>query len=343
MIEDPIELQDEESEALYEHFRFTVDKGQQLLRIDKFLADRIPKLSRHKIQLSADAGFIKVNNTPVKSNYRVKPKDEIVFYYLTPKREFELIPENIPLNIVFEDDDLIVVNKNPGMVVHPGHGNYKGTLVNALMYHFNDLKDLHDVRPGLVHRIDKDTSGLLVVAKTEESMIALARQFFERTVNRTYYALVWGEPKEAKGTITGFIGRSLKDRKVMDVFPDDTYGKHAVTHYEIVEKLGYVTLVKCKLETGRTHQIRVHFQHIGHPLFNDATYGGNRVLKGSSFTKYKQFVENCFDMIPRQALHAKSMGFIHPKTGKELFFDSELPTDLQNVLEKWRKYMNLGT
>lgn len=330
----------EESADLYEHHRIQVDKGQQPLRIDKFLSDRIPKISRHKIQQAAEASFIKVNGVPIKSNYKVKPFDEIVFYYAEPKREFELIPENLPIEIIYEDADIIVVNKAPGMVVHPGHGNYRGTLVNGLIYHFKEISKLGDVRPGLVHRIDKDTSGLLVIAKNEDSMMHLAKQFFDRSVHRIYYALVWGEPPQEKGTITGFIGRSLKDRKIMQVFEDEAQGKHAVTHYEIIEKFGYVTLVQCKLETGRTHQIRVHFQHLGYPLFNDPTYGGNKILKGSSFTKYKQFVENCFELIPRQSLHARFMRLTHPKTGQVMSFESPLPEDFTLVLEKWRKYMN---
>ncbi len=340
MIQELDDLEEETSE-LYEHYKVTVDNGQQFLRIDKFLVDRIPKLSRHKIQLASKAGLIKVNGIEVKSNYKVKPKDEIVFYFISPKRELELIPENIPISVTYEDEHLIIVDKAPGMVVHPGYGNYRGTLINALLYHFNELQKLEGIRPGLVHRIDKDTSGLLVVAKTEESMAYLAKQFFNHTIDRSYLALIWGEPKETKGTIMGNIARSTKDRKIMQVYQDPDIGKHAVTHYEIIEKFGYVTLVKCTLETGRTHQIRVHFQSIGHPLFNDPTYGGNKILKGSSFSKYKQFIENCFTLLPRQALHAHSLGFIHPITQKKLLFTSELPTDFNTVLEKWRRYVGV--
>lgn len=341
MIE-PDELDDvNENDDLFEHYRFVADKGQSLLRIDKFLVNRIENASRTKIAQAADNGNVLVNNQPVKSNYRVKPFDVITIVMAYPPREIEIIPENIPLQIVYEDDDLVVVNKAAGMVVHPGYGNYTGTLVNALSWHFKDLPlfQTGDLRPGLVHRIDKNTSGILVVAKTMEAKNNLAMQFFSRTTDRKYYALVWGSFEEETGTITGNIGRSLKNRKVMDVFPNGDYGKHAVTHYKVLENLGYVSLVECKLETGRTHQIRAHFQHIGHPLFNDDTYGGDQILKGTTFTKYKQFVQNAFDMLPRQALHAKSLGFTHPVTGDWMQFDSELPDDMRLTIDKWRNYI----
>ncbi|MFC2138399.1 RluA family pseudouridine synthase [Bacteroidota bacterium] len=329
-----------DNQELFEHYNFKVDKGQTTLRIDKFLVNRIENASRTKIQSAASAGSILVNKKPVKSNYKVKPLDEISIVMPHPPRELELIPENIPINILYEDDEIIVVNKEAGMVVHPGHGNYSGTLVNALSYHLKDepLFNTGELRPGLVHRIDKDTSGILVIAKTEYSLNHLAKQFFDRTTNRRYLALVWGNLDEDEGTITGNIERHLKDRMKMTVFPDGDHGKHAVTHYKVIERLGYVNLVECKLETGRTHQIRVHFEYIKHPLFNDSRYGGDRILKGTTFTKYKQFVQNCFKILPRHALHAKSLGFIHPKTKKEMFFESELPDDMIQVIEKWRIY-----
>ena len=330
-----------EDGELFEHFSVKADEGQQPLRIDKFLNDRIPKISRHKIQLAAKSGLIKVNEQPVKPNYKVKPGDRIHFYLPHPKREIELIPENIPLNIVHEDDYVLVVDKPAGLVVHPGHGNYSGTLVNALVYHFKDVfSDKADLRPGLVHRIDKDTSGLLVIAKDDESLAHLAKQFFERTTKRSYYALVWGDLKEDEGTIEGHIGRHLSDRMLMDVFEDGSQGKPARTHYKVIERFTYVTLVECKLETGRTHQIRVHFKYLGHPLFNDQRYGGDQILKGTTFAKYKQFVQNCFQVLPRQALHAKSLGFKHPKSNKELYFESTLPNDFEEVLMKWRTYIS---
>lgn len=329
-----------EQEELYEHYRITVEKGKTPLRIDKYLMSRIENSSRNRLQNACDADCILVNGKPVRSSYKVKPFDEIVIVLPEPVREFEVIPQNIPLNIVFEDEDIIIVNKPAGLVVHPAYGHYSGTLVNALAYHFQNLPQnptmMH--RPGLVHRIDKNTSGLLVIAKTELAMNQLAKEFFERTIHRNYLALVWGDFKTDSGTITGNIGRNLKDRKVMDVFPEGDHGKHAVTHYEVVERFGYVTLVKCKLETGRTHQIRVHMKYIGHPIFNDNEYGGDRILKGTTFTKYKQFVENCFEMIPRQALHAATIGFIHPRSRKEMFFESRLADDFEAVLNKWRKY-----
>jgi 23S rRNA pseudouridine1911/1915/1917 synthase len=331
----------EENDELFEHFHIIADKGQSFLRIDKFLFDRIPNLSRNKIQQAASAGNIIVNNKVVKSNYKVHPLDDISFVRPYPRREIELIPEDMSLDIVFEDKDLIVLNKPAGLVVHPGYGNYSGTLVNGLMYHIGgfDALEKDDVRPGLAHRLDKNTSGVMVVAKNEETLTVLSRYFFERTIDRAYWALVWGDVLEDSGRIEGHIGRSLRDRKVMQVFPDGSYGKAAATNYRVLERFGYVTLVECKLETGRTHQIRTHFKHIGHPIFNDSEYGGNRVVKGTTFTKYKQFILNCFSIIQRQALHAKTLGFVHPVTKKKLFFETDLPTDFKEVLEKWRNYV----
>lgn len=332
----------QEQQELFEHFRFVVDPGQSMLRIDKYLTARMEGASRTRIQGAADAGNILVNNVAVKSSYRVKPSDLIQIVLPNPPREIELVPENIPLSIVFEDDHVIVINKEPGMVVHPGYGNYTGTLVNALMWHLRDnpLFSSGDQRPGLVHRIDKNTSGLLVIAKSELAHNRLAKQFFDRTTDRKYLALVWGVPKPAEGTITGNIGRNPKDRKVMHVFADGSEGKHAVTHYSVIEDLGYISLIECRLETGRTHQIRVHMSHAGHPLFNDEEYGGDRVLRGTTFTKYQQFVRNCFTLLPRQALHAKTLGFTHPATGKRLSFDSEMPADMAGLIEKWRTYIS---
>ena len=323
-----------ENNEMYEHFRFDADKGQAPLRIDKFLQNKLEGTSRSRIQSAADAGSILVNGKPVKSNYKVKPLDVVSIVLPHPPRKLELIPQVLPVNIVYEDDHLLVIDKDPGMVVHPGHGNYTGTLVNALMYHLKDnpMFRTGEERPGLVHRIDKNTSGLLVVAKTESAMSNLAMQFFNKTTKRTYNALVWGEPPEKEGTITGNLGRNPRDRKKMTVFPDGDQGKHAVTHYRILERFGYVTLVECRLETGRTHQIRVHFQYIKHPLFNDSEYGGDQILRGTTFTKYKQFVDNCFSILPRQALHARLLGFIHPATGKEMVFESELPADMTEVI-----------
>lgn len=336
------ESEEPEDDGLFEHYHFTVDPGQSLLRIDKFLSNRINKISRSKIQAAAEAGNIRVNDVPVKANYTVKPNDEISIVMEYPKRELKIIPEEIPLDIVYEDDQLLVVNKPAGLVVHPGHGNYSGTLVNALAWYYKDLPLFKstDPRPGLVHRIDKDTSGLLVIAKTEQAKGNLALQFFEKTTERKYHALVWGIPKEQSGTITGNIGRSLKNRQVFTVFPDEDFGKHAVTHYTVLRDIGYVSLVECRLETGRTHQIRVHMKHINHPLFNDANYGGDQILRGTTYSKYKQFVQNCFKIIPRQALHAKTLGFMHPVTGKKMLFDSELPEDMASVIEKWEKYIS---
>lgn len=341
-MEDYLEEDDSlEESGMFEHYRLTVDAGQSLLRIDKFLSNRINNASRSRLQSAAEAGNILVNNVSVKPNYRVKPLDEIVVVMDYPKHELKIIPEEIPLNIVYEDEHLIVVNKPAGLVVHPGHGNYTGTLVNALAWYFRDLPlfNSEDPRPGLVHRIDKDTSGLLVVAKTEQARNKLALQFFEKTTERLYQALVWGNVKENEGTITGNIGRSLKNRQVFTVFPEGEFGKHAVTHYKVLKRIGYVSLVECRLETGRTHQIRVHMKHINHPLFNDANYGGDQILKGTTFTKYRQFIQNCFKILPRQALHAKTLGFLHPASGKMMQFDSNLPEDMATVIEKWENYI----
>ena len=334
-------IEQEEQDDLFEHYNITADPGQEPLRIDKFLLDRIPNTSRNKLQVAARNGNIVVNGTEVKPNYKVKPRDVISIVLPYPVREVELIPENIPLDILYEDDEVIVLNKQAGLVVHPGYGNYTGTLVNALIYHFENLPQKPDDfygRPGLVHRLDKNTSGIMIVAKTETALTNLAKQFYDRTTHREYYAVVWGDFEEDQGTITGHIGRSLKNRKVMSVFPDGDYGKHAVTHYEVLERFNYVTLIKCKLETGRTHQIRAHFRHIKHPLFNDIEYDGDKILKGTTFTKYKQFITNCFSAIPRHALHAKSLGFNHPKTGEWMQFNSELPSDMEDLLERWRNY-----
>lgn len=331
-----------EEERYYEHYRYVAEPGITPIRVDKFLMYRHEKASRSKIQAAAAAGFIHVNGKPVKSNYKVKGNDIIALVLDYPKREFELVPQDIPLNIVYEDEDLIVVNKEPGMVVHPSFGHYSGTLMNALVYHLKDNKYFQqegDARPGLVHRIDKNTSGLLVIAKNDVAKAKLSAQFADKTSTRKYIAVVWGSLKEEEGTIVGNIGRNIKDRKIMDVFPEDgEYGKHAVTHYKVIELLGYVTMVECILETGRTHQIRAHFQHIGHPLFNDWEYGGDQILKGTTFAKYKQFVQNCFDTCPRHALHAKTLGFIHPRTNKYIDFDSELPEDMTALIDKWRLY-----
>jgi 23S rRNA pseudouridine1911/1915/1917 synthase len=339
--EDATEAPDS-SDELFEHYRFVADKGQNLLRIDKFLCARIVGASRNRIQNAAEAGAIFVNDVPVKSNYRVKPMDVVTVMMDRPKREMEIIPEDIPLDIVYEDNELMVVNKPAGMVVHPGHGNYTGTLVNAIAYHLKDVEgyDAKDPRLGLVHRIDKNTSGLLVIAKTEQAKTFISAQFFHKTTKREYIALVWGNVKEDKGRIEGNIGRSLSDRLQMVVFPEGDHGKTAVTHYEVIERLGYVTLIRCILETGRTHQIRVHMKYIGHTLFNDERYGGNQILKGTTFAKYKQFVQNCFDTCPRQALHAKTLGFVHPRTGEEMLFDSALPQDMIELTEKWRMYIS---
>ena len=335
-------LSDEEGEegGLYEHFNVTVDKGQSLLRLDKFLKARMERSSRNRIQAAIDSGNVLVNGSPSKSSYKVKPLDYIQVVMPYPRRDNSLIPQDIPLEIPYEDDDLLLVNKPAGMVVHPGVGNHYGTLVNALLYHLQgpDAEAASEDRAGLVHRIDKDTSGLLVIAKNEEAHARLAKQFFDHSIYRRYVALVWGNFEEDEGTIIGNIGRSPRERQKMYVFEDGSDGKHAVTHYKVLRRYGYVTLVECRLETGRTHQIRVHMSWKGHPLFNDARYGGDRILKGTTFSKYKQFIENCFELMPRQALHAKALGFIHPRTGKELLLDSELPADFKAVLQKWDTY-----
>lgn len=336
------DIQEAEEQDLYEHLRIVVDKGQSLLRIDKFLMHRVENASRNRIQNAIDNGSVLVNDKPVKPSYKVKPEDVISVVLPHPPRDTEVYPENIPLDIVYEDDDVVVVNKPAGMVVHPGYNNYTGTLVNALVYHFQQLPQLpgNDGRPGLVHRIDKDTSGLLLISKNERSITYLAKQFYDHTISRKYLALVWGDLSE-DGTVTGYIGRSASDRRVMAIYDDESKGKWSVTHYKVLERLNYVTLIECQLETGRTHQIRAHMKHIGHPLFNDSTYGGNRIVKGTVFSKYRQFVENCFSLLPRQALHAKSLGFKHPASKKDLFFETELPQDFQAALAKWRSYVKV--
>ena len=330
-------------EELFEHFKIEVPKGQAFLRIDKFLMGFIQNATRNKIQNAATNGDIYVNDVPVKSNYKVKPLDVIRLMLTHPPFDNTVLPEDIPLNIVYEDAALLLINKPPGFVVHPGHGNYTGTLVNALAFHFENLPMNSSERPGLVHRIDKDTSGLLVIAKTEQAMSFLAKQFEDKTSDREYIALVWGNVKEDSGTVEGNIGRHVKDRMQMAVFTEGDQGKPAVTHYKVIERLGYVTLISCKLETGRTHQIRVHMKHIGHTIFNDARYGGDLILKGTTFTKYKQFVDNCFKTLPRQALHAKTLGFQHPTTKEYMSFYTELPKDMQDCIEKWRNYTKSHT
>jgi 23S rRNA pseudouridine1911/1915/1917 synthase len=332
-------LPPDESTELFEHFRLVVDKGQSQVRIDKFLADKIENASRTRIQNAANAGSILVNEIPVKPNYRVKPCDVISIVLPQPPRDTEVYPENIPIDILYEDKEIIVINKEAGMVVHPGHGNFTGTLQNALLFHFQSDPVLSpEPKVFLVHRIDKDTSGILLAAKNEIAQNRLAKQFFEHTIERKYVALVWGNLKDDTGTIAGFIARDPRDRLVMKIFEEEEKGRNSVTHYTVLERFGYVTLVSCILETGRTHQIRAHFKHIGHPLFNDEKYGGNEILKGTTFTKYKQFVQNCFALMPRQALHAKSLGFVHPETRERMFFDSNLPEDFTGVIEKWRSY-----
>ena len=323
----------------FEHYKFVADKGQNPLRVDRFLLNFVEFSTRNKIQNSIRAGNVRANGNIVKANYKVKSEDIITVVLDYPKEKNELLPQDIPLNIVYEDDDLLIVNKDAGMVVHPGYGNSDGTLVNAVAFHINNLPNMgEEDRPGLVHRIDKNTSGILVIAKTEIAMTDLAKKFADRDLDRKYIDLVWGNVKDDKGTIIGHIGRNLKNRKVMDVFPDGDYGKHAVSHFSVLERFGYTTLIECKLETGRTHQIRAHFKHIGHPLFNDEDYGGDKILKGTTFTKYKQFVNNCFKICSRQALHAKSLGFVHPTTNNDIFFDSELAEDMNQLIKKWRKY-----
>ena len=339
--EESPDLSSEEND-LYEHYRFVVDKGQNLLRIDKFLMGHVQNASRNKIQNAAKAGNILVDGVPVKSNYRVKPLDQISIVLAYPPRDTEIIPENIPVDVVYEDDDVLVINKLPGMVVHPGFGNYTGTLVNALAFKFNIPKGSSDMGPYLVHRIDKDTSGIMLVAKNELAQTKLARNFFEHTIERKYQALVWCDFKEDEGTITGHIARDPRDRMAMAVFTDGSKDKHAITHYKVLKRYNYVTLIECTLETGRTHQIRAHMKFAGHPLFNDERYGGNEIIRGTTFSRYKQFIQNCFTLLPRQALHAKSLGFKHPSSGKFMFFDSEIPTDMQAVLDKWERYVNAG-
>ena len=338
---EPEELESE-ADGLYEHYRVVVDKGQSPVRIDKYLFERLVNASRNRIQCAADAGFVMANGKPVKSSYKVKPMDVITIMMDRPRYNNDIIPEDIPLNVVYEDDCLMVVNKPAGLVVHPGCGNYHGTLVNAIAWHLKDNKnyDPNDPQVGLVHRIDKDTSGLLVIAKTPDAKTHLGLQFYNKTTKRKYQALVWGIVEADEGRIEGNITRNPKDRMQMAVSTDPTIGKHAVTHYRVLERLGYVSLVECRLETGRTHQIRVHMKHIGHTLFNDERYGGNEILKGTHFSKYKQFVTNCFDICPRQALHAMTLGFVHPKTGEEMFFTSPLPDDMTQLLERWRNYIS---
>lgn len=333
--------EEEEQQEMFEHFRFVADKGQSLIRIDKYLTAHMENTSRHRIQLAIKQDFVRVNDRTVKANYIVKPDDVITFVMPYERRGFEVRPENIPLDIVYEDDDLLVLDKPAGLVVHPGFGHFSGTLINALAFHLGISQDADasDERMGiLVHRIDKDTSGLLVVAKNDESQLALAKQFFDHSIERRYVAIVWGNLKEDSGTITGNIGRDPNDRLRFKVFPDGSQGKHAVTHYRVLERFGYVTVVECKLETGRTHQIRVHFNYIGHPLFNDARYDGDKIREGTIYSKYRRFIENCFTILPRQALHARTLGFIHPGTGKEMFFESPLPADMAALIAKWRKY-----
>jgi len=334
------DTQDQNNDDLFEHYHFVASKGQEPLRVDKFLMNFIENASRNKIQKAAKSGNIFVNSETVKPNHRVKAGDEVKVLMEYPPYENLLEPENIPIDVVYEDDELLVVNKSAGMVVHPGHGNYSGTLINALIYHVENLPKNSSNRPGLVHRIDKDTSGLLVVAKTETAMTDLSKQFFHKTSQREYVALVWGDVEEDEGTIEGNIGRHPKNRLQSMVYEGDKAddGKPAVTHYKVIERFGYVTLVSCTLETGRTHQIRVHMKHIGHTLFNDARYGGDKILKGTSFTKYKQYVDNCFKVLPRQALHAKTLGFSHPKTKEFMSFSTDMPEDMQNCIEKWRNY-----
>jgi 23S rRNA pseudouridine1911/1915/1917 synthase len=336
-----IDQTEEQDDVLFEHHRIIADGGQTLIRIDKFLMDRLPNATRTKIQDGIHNGFVRVNEKEIKPNYKVHPKDVITISFPQPPRDTDVVPENIPLNIVFEDDHLLVINKPAGMVVHPAYQNWTGTVVNALAYHFQNLPQMpgNNGRPGLVHRIDKDTSGLLVIAKTESTLTHLAKQFFDHSIERTYWAIVWGVPDPPQGTINIHVGRSLKDRRVTTAFPDADFGRHAITHFKLLQDLRYVSLVECKLETGRTHQIRAHMKHIGHTLFNDAMYGGDKILKGTVFAKYKQFVENCFKIIPRQALHAKTLGFQHPVTKERLRFDSDLPQDLVEVLAKWDHYV----
>jgi 23S rRNA pseudouridine1911/1915/1917 synthase len=334
--------EDEGTEELYERLSITVDKGQEPLRIDKFLQARITHATRSKVQRAIEFGHVLVNGKAIKSNYKIRPGDNIIVYSETTPENFEIVPEQMDLDIIYEDDDVLVINKPVGMVVHPGAGNYRGTLVNGIAWHLRQQQpglDEHTLpRFGLVHRIDKNTSGLLLLAKTDKAAVDLANQFFDHTVDRKYVALVWGNFEENEGTIKGHVGRHQRFRKIMDVYPDGEQGKEAVTHYTVIERFRYVTLVECRLETGRTHQIRAHMQHIGHPLFNDETYGGDKIVKGTIFTRYKQFVENCFEICPRHALHAKTLGFTHPRTRQKVLFSSEIPGDMQAVINKWRNY-----
>lgn len=327
----------ESDDDLFEHHRIVVDKGQGMVRIDKYLFERLEKTSRTRLQNACDNDFVKVAGKPVKSSYKIKPLDIITIELPYPIRELELVAEDIPIEILFEDDEIIIINKQANMVVHPGHGHYSGTLVNALLFHFQNLPKRIDTHPGLVHRLDKNTTGVMVIAKSDRTLTQLSKQFFERTIERRYVALVWGDVKE-DGTVTCHTGRSHKDRTIITTFPNSDYGKHAVTHYKVLERFGYVTLVECKLETGRTHQIRVHMKHIGHTLFGDYEYGGDQILKGTTFAKYKQFIHNCFEILPRQALHAKSLGFTHPVSGEVLHFENELPQDMRTIIERWRAY-----
>ncbi len=333
---------EEEELELFEHYHFTIDKGQSPVRIDKFLTERIANSTRNKIQNAIDSGNILVNGNSIKSNYKIKPLDEIKVLMDKPPRNTDIVPENLQLEILYEDDHLLIVNKPAGMVVHPAHGNWTGTLVNGLVYYFNQLPELpgNTGRPGLVHRIDKDTSGLLVIAKSEQAMTNLAGQFFHHSIDRTYLALVWGEPVMDEGTIIAHVGRSPKDRKVMEAYPDGSQGKHAITHWKVLKRLRYVTMIQCNLETGRTHQIRAHLKYLGHPLFNDAMYGGDKIRKGTQFSKYKSFIQNCFSLLPRQALHAMSLGFAHPITKEWMYFEAPLPEDFTQVLEKWENYVH---
>ena len=333
-------LRDDHDE-LFEHHRIIVDPGQSLIRIDKFLSDRLPNASRNRIQNGIKDGLVKVNESDIKSNYKVRPEDVVTVSLPQPPRDKDVVPENIKLNIVFEDHSLLVVNKPAGMVVHPAYNNWTGTLVNALVYHFQNLPELPDNegRPGLVHRIDKDTSGLLVIAKTEHTLNILALQFFEHSIERTYQALVWGVPENPEGTIDVMLGRSHKDRRIVTAYPEGDYGKRAITHYKLIKDLRYVSLIECKLETGRTHQIRAHMKYLGHPIFNDASYGGDKILKGTVFSKYRSFVQNCFNVMPRQALHAKSLGFVHPESNKHMFFELPFPDDFSEVIKKWENYV----
>ena len=333
-------LPEDENDQLYEHLRIVVDKGQVPLRIDKYMTEKLQHSSRNRIQKAADSGFVHVNDKPVKSNYKVRPLDVITLMLDRPQYDSSIEPEDIPLDIVYEDEELMVINKPAGMVVHPGCGNYHGTLVNAVAWHLKDVPDYdpNDPEVGLVHRIDKDTSGLLVIAKTPDAKTFLGKQFFNKTTHRQYVALVWGKFTEDHGTVEGNIGRNPKDRLQMAVFPEGDQGKHAVTHYKVIENLSHVAVVQCQLETGRTHQIRVHMKHIGHPLFNDARYGGDKIIRGTTAAKYTQFVQNCFKICPRQALHAKTLGFVHPRTREEMFFNSEIPADMTALIKKWEDY-----